>query len=181
MNSMNNLIKFLGIACSVALFCACGNKQVEQSGGYEQFEQPDTTNMVQRMKDYYYTDSIVNGNNHFVYDITRKADDTMPVIKNDDKELFADNYICLKVNKNGKEIFNKTFTKNTFKAYLSQTFYEESILEGMAFNKTEGQNIHFIASVSYPNTDLFTLFTIIIAPDGTYIIKEEDNLEMNEE
>jgi hypothetical protein len=87
----------------------------------------------------------------------------------------------LKIEKSGAEFFHKTFTKQTFKAYLDPVFYKSSILDGIAFNKMENNNMRFVASIGYPDTDYFMLFSITIAPDGNYNISKEDNLEMNEE
>ena len=176
-----NTIKRWGWPLLCALICAaCGTKQVEpKHNGYSQFEQPDTANHVQRMKDYHYNATIEETAYH--YDITRKADDSMPTVQNEEKAIFADNYICLKIEKSGAEFFHKTFTKQTFKAYLDPVFYKSSILDGIAFNKMENNNMRFVASIGYPDTDYFMLFSITIAPDGSYNISKEDNLEMNEE
>lgn len=179
---MRKQLRLLGVMCITALLCyACGNKQTEQASGYSQFEKPDTTSSVQRMKDYHYSATIENGSEQYTYDITRKVDDTQPTIMTDEKIVYADNYINLKVKKGETDILNKTFTKALFKSYLDKEFYDMSILEGMAFNKTEEKNLCFVASVSHPDTDLFVLFSIKIAPDGSYVIDEEDNLEMNED
>ena len=177
---MRKTFIYYSIICLTLLFCqACHNKQTEQTIEYQSYEQPDTTCSVQRMKDYHYHEKIEDGNVHFSYDITRKADETLPTITSEDNMVFADNYIRLKISKGDTEILNKTFTKQTFKPFIDQDFYNKSILEGMAFHKIDGKNLRFVSSISYPETDMFILCAITIAPDGTYSITKEDNLEMN--
>ena len=91
--------------------------------------------------------------------------------------VYADNYIRLRVNREGKEIFNKAFTKNHFRNYMEKGFISHAILEGMAFDKVDGNNLRFAASVSYPASDIYIPLSITISPDGSYQITKDEVLD----
>ena len=103
------------MACTVLLCYSCGGNNPQTTSGYSEYEKPDTTNSVQEMKDYHYSAEVKVGQTRYTYDIVREVNDTLPLVTGDDGERYADNYIRLRVNREGKEIFNKVFTKNHFR------------------------------------------------------------------
>lgn len=120
---MQTHFKFLCMACTVLLCYSCGGNNPQTTSGYSEYEKPDTTNSVQEMKDYHYSAEVKVGQTRYTYDIVREVNDTLPLVTGDDGERYADNYIRLRVNREGKEIFNKVFTKNHFRSYMEKDSY----------------------------------------------------------
>lgn len=174
---MNKHIKTLGFiltACFIALSCR-NNEKTETP--YSEYEKPENSNEVQKMKDYHYSAKVEAFGKSYTYDIVREVNDTLPTIKDDTGLQYADNYIRLRINENGKEIFNKLFTKNTFRSYLEKDFIQHALLEGMAFDRITTEGLRFSASISYPNSDIYIPLAITISRNGSYTIVKDDVLD----
>ena len=93
--------------------------------------------------------------------------------------LFADNRVVLNIKRNDQSnLYNKIFTKRDFASLLTESYLEKSVLEGLVFDheKTESANGNIVlaASVSFPMTDLYVPFTIIITPSGKMSIERDE-------
>lgn len=113
--------------------------------------------------------------------VVREPSDELPQVKSD-MGLFRDNRISVKISReNGTVLFEKVFTKNDFAAYLTPEYLSHSVMEGVVFDdeKTNEKNVlALVASVSYPMTDLYTPFTIVISDAGKMSISNyEDKIE----
>ena len=112
----------------MALCAACGNNQPQATSGYSEYEKPDTVNAVQRMKDYHYSAEVTVEGTKYAYDIVREVNDTLPIVAGDDGGRYADNYIRLRVNREGQQIFNQVFLKRSFREYIDAGFMAKAIL-----------------------------------------------------
>lgn len=165
------------MACAVLLCYSCGGNNPRTGDAHGEYEKPDTASTVQEMKDYHYSAEVKAGQARYTYDIVREADDTLPTVTGDDGERYADNHIRLRVNRGGKEIFNKVFTKGLFGSYMEKGFMSHAILEGMVFDKADGENLRFATSVSYPASDIYIPLSITVSPDGGYQIAKDEVLD----
>lgn len=172
---MRKLLTLLSITAVLCL--GCGPQKAKHSG-YSEYEQPDTASKVQRMSDYRYSADITDGDTRYSYVITRKANDSVPLIKGEGNELYADNYVKLVIKKNGNDFFNKTFTKNSFRNFMDRKFHANAVLEGMAFDRIVPEGLRFASSVSYPATDMFLPFFIIVSRNGSVQIIKDESLDM---
>ena len=102
------------------------------------------------MKDYHYSAEVTVEGTKYAYDIVREVNDTLPIVAGDDGGRYADNYIRLRVNREGQQIFNQVFLKRSFREYIDAGFMAKAILEGMAFDRVENGKLRFAASVCYP-------------------------------
>lgn len=109
--------------------------------------------------------------------ISRMPDEELPLVKDEDGNLFVDNKIQLRLTCGNEEIFNMTFTKRDFASIVGEDFLSKSILEGMVFNKTTPQGIVYAASVCYPQTDLYVPLSITITADAKMKMAREELLE----
>lgn len=173
---MNTRLAFMGIFCTILCCYGCSPKQ-NDTNAYSEYEKPDTAGGIQQMKDYHYSAEVKDKNTVYTYDIVREVSDTLPTVKGDENVQFADNYIRLRVNGDGKEIFNKVFTKQLFAGHLDKEFLSHSILEGMAFDCVRPEGLRFSVSISYPETDIYMPFSVLVAPDGSYQITKEEILD----
>lgn len=106
--------------------------------------------------------------------VQRVPSDSLARVKNDRGEVFVDNRITLRLTRGSEEIFNRTFTKQSFSSLVDAEFMKQAILEGMVFDKTTSQGFIYAVSVSYPQTDLYIPISVTITPDGKMsMVKEE--------
>ncbi len=160
------------------MLAACGNKS--KNGEYEVPEKHET--QVRQMPDYYVKDSVnANGGHKYVYEITRSASDSLTKVKDDMGDLYADNVIRLSVMLDGREVFNRAFTKAVFAESIEKEFYKNSILDGIRYLRTEANGgITFSFSVSYPDSDMSVPFDLTVHPDGSYSFVKVELLDVEE-
>ena len=109
--------------------------------------------------------------------VVRRADNTLPVVTDEQGLKYYDNTITLEVTTDGKQFAHKLFNKNTFASYLEADFLKHSILEGLVFDKVNDHGLQFAASVSYPESDLYVPFNITLLPNGNLSIEKADLME----
>ena len=115
----------------------------------------------------------------FKLSVERLPSDELPRVKSD-MGLFAANIIKVKITReNGTALFEKTFTKKDFAAHLSEKYLKRSVLEGLVFDDVrtnEKNEICLVASVSYPMTDLYVPFTLVVSQDGKLSISMDEDM-----
>lgn len=113
------------------------------------------------------------------YDMTvvRMADSTLPVVTDVQGLKYYDNTITLEITTKGRLFANKVFNKSTFASYLEADFLQHSILEGLVFDKVTDDGLMFAASVSYPESDLYVPFHVLVLPNGNLSIDKADLME----
>ena len=111
--------------------------------------------------------------------IVRRADESLPMVTNDEQQQFYENSIALKLTCEGKQLVSRTFTKKDFLHLVDAHFAQQAILEGIVFNETNEQGICFAASVGHPESDLYQPIRIVISANGNLTISlEEDMMEV---
>jgi hypothetical protein len=76
-------------------------------------------------------------------------------------------------------MFSKVFTKHTFASHITPSYLPRSVLEGVVFDdvKTaENNEITLAASVSYPMTDMYIPFTIVISQEGRMSLSKDEDM-----
>ena len=170
------------LACMLA---GCGGKQkstVEEERQIFQIDSVDTRTGVQRMQVSRINQEFTCRGKKFKLVIERTPADDLPVVKSD-MGTFADNRISVKILRdNNTSLYTGSFTKNDFSAHLPANFLAHSVLEGLVFDDEKtaaNKEITLAASVSYPMTDLYVPFTLVISQDGKLsLAKDEDMGEL---
>ena len=172
-------------ALTLVLLAACKNEKKdaqEQAKQIFQIETVDQKTGVQRMQVSRIQQEIACKGKKFKLSIERTPTEDLPQVKSE-MGVFLDNQIKVKITRdNGTALFEKTFTKKDFAAHLTEKYLKASVLEGLVFDdvRTPKKNeITLAASVSYPMTDLYVPFTLVVTQDGKLSIsKDEDMGEM---
>ncbi|MBR3856961.1 MAG: DUF4738 domain-containing protein [Bacteroidaceae bacterium] len=152
---------------SLIFFTSCGPQKIEQEGS----DQTDQDNDgVWELPNYAYTDSLMQGSHKVVYTITSQPDEQLPEVVDEDGVKFKDNRFQLLIMKDGKQLFNRSFTKADFKSQLSEDFQKFGIMDGLRFNHAEEGKLYFNTCVSFPDSDMSCPFLLTIGPDGSYTI-----------
>lgn len=152
---------------SLIFFTSCGPQKIEQEGS----DQTDQDNDgVWELPNYTYTDSLMQGSHKVVFTITSQPDEQLPEVVDEDGVKFKDNRFQLLIMKDGKQLFNRSFTKADIKSQLSEDFQKFGIMDGLRFNHAEEGKLYFNTCVSFPDSDMSCPFLLTIGPDGSYTI-----------
>ena len=112
--------------------------------------------------------------------INRVADDSLRMVQDETGQKFVDNRITLRVIRaDGSVFFKKVFTKATFDAQLDDDYRQTGILEGLVFDKVDGNNLVFAGSVSHPQTDEYIPLVVTVSNFGNVTIKRDDQMDTN--
>ena len=175
-------MKYLLLIIFACLLWNCTGKKPSSNVSDEQtvfqIDKVDEQTGLQRMQSSQFSDVIEAGGKKYQLYIERSATDSLPHVKSE-MGLFADNRVVLNIKRNDQSnLYNKIFTKRDFASLLTESYLEKSVLEGLVFDheKTESANGNIVlaASVSFPMTDLYVPFTIIITPTGKMSIERDE-------
>ena len=112
--------------------------------------------------------------------INRVADDSLRMVQDETGQKFVDNRITLRVVRaDGSVFFKKVFTKANFDAQLDDDYRKTGILEGLVFDKVDGNNLVFAGSVSHPQTDEYIPLVVTVSNFGNVTIKRDDQMDTN--
>ena len=166
--------RFLIIGLGLVFLASCGPQKIEQEGS----DQTDQDNDgVWELPNYAYTDSLIQGSHKVVYAITSEGDDELPIVVDEDGTKYRDNRWKLVITKDGKQLFNRSFTKADFKSQLPGDFQKYGLMDGLRFNHAEEGKLYFNTCVSFPDSDMSCPFFLIIGPDGSFRIEPNTTLD----
>ena len=102
------------------------------------------------------------------------------LVKDETGQKFVDNRITVRIIRaDGSICFNRSFTKAAFDDYLDNDYRRTGILEGIVFDRVEGNQVVFAGSVSHPQTDEYIPFIITVDNMGAVGITRDSDLDTN--
>jgi hypothetical protein len=111
-------------------------------------------------------------------EVSRVPSDSLPKVKDETGQLFVDNRISVRVlRSDGSVAISKTFTKANFESYIDGKYRKGGILEGLVFDKVDGQQLAFAASVSLPQTDEYIPLDVKIDNFGNVRIELDSEMD----
>lgn len=164
------------IALCAFTFSACNNHKTDTTI-IEVKDSVKKPAAPQKMQEYRSMRSVNWHGETYTYNIHRSVDESLPVVKDENGTKFYDNKIDMTVTHNGQSFFSKTFTKSTFSSYLDAGYKEKGILEGLVFDKVNGNCLQFAASVSLPQTDEYIPLVVKLSPDGSISIARDTQMD----
>jgi hypothetical protein len=101
------------------------------------------------------------------------------MVKDEVGQKFVDNRITLRIIRaDGSTFFDRSFTKASFDALLDDDYRQTGILEGIVFDRVDGQQVLFAGSVSHPQTDdEYIPFIITVDNMGEIDIRRDVDLD----
>ncbi len=111
--------------------------------------------------------------------VTVKCDTSLP-LATDGVTNYYDNRVNINIiRSDGSSFFNHTFTKSDFKSHVDSHFYEHGALIGIIFEKVEGENLKFAASIGNPDSSIddFASLDITVSHLGGISISTSNNEE----
>ena len=156
---------------------SCGKKKQHDDIIVQETEAPKPQAPI-RMQDYKDVKDIQWLGKQYQVEVTRTASDSLAMVKDESGQEFVDNRIVLKVIRQDGTVFcTKTFTKSAFNACLDDDYRKTGILEGFVFDKAEGNQLFFAASVCHPQTDEYIPMVVTVSNFGEVGIAKDQQME----
>lgn len=163
------------------LITSCGQKKQHEDIIVQQVETPKPQAPI-RMQDYQDVKDVKWLDKSYQIVVSRTADDSLKMVKDENGQQFVDNRITLKVIRADGSVFcSKTFTKSAFDACLDDDYRKTGILEGFVFDKVEGNQLFFAASVCHPQTDEYIPMVVTVSNFGEVGIRRDESLDITGE
>lgn len=159
------------------LATSCGKKKQHDDIIVQETETPQPQAPI-RMQDYKDVKDVQWLGKQYQIEVSRTACDSLAMVKDESGQLFVDNRIVLKVIRQDGSVFcTKTFTKSAFSACLNDDYRKTGILEGFVFDKAEGNQLFFAASVCHPQTDEYIPMVVTVSNFGEVGIARDQQME----
>ena len=154
MTDMKKLLSLMVLTALGAALVACGGKKKSDDIIAPKVEKvkPSEPVKMQEYKDTNYVKWVEGRYYHLT--VLRQPCDTLPMVKDETGQKFVDNLFQMTVTRtDGSVFFDRKFTKNSFNKYINEDYQNTGILEGIVFDKVDGDWLVFAASVAHPQTD----------------------------
>lgn len=156
---------------------SCGKKKQHDDIIVQETEVPQPQAPI-RMQDYKDVKDVQWLGKQYQVEVTRTACDSLAMVKDETGQQFVDNRIVLKVIRQDGTVFcTKTFTKSAFNACLDDDYRKTGILEGFVFDKAEGNQLFFAASVCHPQTDEYIPMVVTLSNFAEVGISKDQQME----
>lgn len=174
---MNRFVLILSVAASVVLLTGCKEKKQTDDIVVRKVETPKPQAPI-RMQEYKQVKDLRWLGKDYQVEIVRRADDSLRMVKDETGQKFVDNRISLRIIRgDGSVFFSSSFTKAAFDAHLDDDYRQTGILEGIVFDKVDGNQLTFAGSVSHPQTDEYIPFVITVSNFGDVGIRPDTDLD----
>ena len=156
---------------------SCGEKK-KSSDIITQRVEKVTPRAPERMQEYDDSRDIAWIGKQYKVNVHRHPADSLPMVKDETGQKFVDNVISVTVLRaDGSQFFDRTFTKSDFLSYLDDDYIKTGILEGLVFDKAEGDFLEFAASVSHPNSDEYIPLVVRLSRMGQITIQRDTQMD----
>lgn len=173
---MNNKVAIVAMA-SMVLLAGCKEKKQTQEFIAPKIETKGPAAPV-RMQPYADQRDVQWLGKEYKVEVSRTPSDSLPMVKDETGQRFVDNRIAVKVLRtDGTVAISKTFTKATFDSYITANYRKAGILEGLVFDKVDGQQLEFAASVCLPQTDEYIPLEVKIDNFGNVKIERDSEMD----
>ena len=147
---MKRLVKIVFFSMLAIIVASCSEKKKHDDIIAPKAEKPKLQAPI-RMQDYNQTTDVKWLDKNYQVVVSRTPDDSLRMVKDETGQKYVDNRISLKIIRpDGSVFFSRTFTKAAFDSFLNDDYRKTGILEGLVFDKVEGNNLFFAASVKVP-------------------------------
>lgn len=159
------------------LATSCGKKKQHDDIIVQETETPQPQAPI-RMQDYKDVKDVQWLGKQYQIEVSRTACDSLAMVKDETGQQFVDNRIVLRVIRQDGSVFcTKTFTKSAFNACLDDDYRKTGILEGFVFDKAEGNQLFFAASVCHPQTDEYIPMVVTLSNFAEVGISKDQQME----
>ena len=169
---------FMVIAIGLVLASvACGEKKKSEDIITQRVEtvKPQSP---ERMQEYSDSREVSWIGKKYRVTVHRQPCDSLAMVKDETGQKFVDNIISVSVFRaDGTKFYSHDFTKSDFLKYLDEDYIKTGILEGLVFDKAEGDNLEFAASVCHPHTDEYIPLVVKLSRMGQLTILRDSQMD----
>lgn len=177
--AMKRIALMLTAVLAIGLLSGCKEKKKTEDIIVRKTEAPKPQAPI-RMQEYNQVKDVKWLDREYQVNIRRVADDSLQMVKDETGQKFIDNRIRLQViRQDGSVFFDRSFTKASFNDYLDNDYRATGILEGLVFDRVEGNNLIFAGSVSHPQTDEYIPLVITLSNFGDVSISRDTEMDTN--
>ena len=111
--------------------------------------------------------------------VDRTSSDSLKMLTDEIGQEYKDNIITLKIVRKDKSVyFEKTFTRNSFTAYLSGDYTKNSLLSSIRFNEVDKDELIFSVIISHPDAldDEYLSLKLKVNADKGYKVEIDNDL-----
>ena len=102
------------------------------------------------------------------------------MVKDETGQKFVDNVFSVAVSRqDGSVFFKRTFTKDYFLQNITEEYRKNGILEGIVFDKADGDYLVFAASVGLPQTDEYIPLVLKLSRMGDLTVRQDTQMDTN--
>lgn len=167
------------VGCLILSMAACSEKKKSDDIITERVERPQPQDPL-RLQPYAESKDFSWIGRAYHLNINRQPSDSLPMVKDEIGQEFVDNSITLEIlRQDGTVFYRHEFTKKDFDKYLDDDYRATGILEGLVFDKPNGDWLEFAASVSHPQTDEYIPLIVRLSRTGDLVIKVDTQLDTN--
>jgi hypothetical protein len=176
-NTTMNRLQLTAVVLTALLATSCGKKKETNDIIVPTVETPKPQGPV-RMQPYDQTSDVQWLGKEYQVAINRVSCDSLPMVKDETGQQFIDNRITVRIlRSDGSVFFKRVFTKADFVAQLDDDYRKTGILEGIVYDKADGNNIIFAGSVSHPQTDEYIPLVVSVTNFGEVSIRRDDQMD----
>ena len=169
--------QLLIVLLTVLLTVGCSKKKQTEDIIVTKIETPKPQGPI-RMQPYNQTKDVRWLSRDYQVVIDRVADDSLRMVKDETGQQFVDNRITVRIiRSDGSVFFRRVFTKGSFDGQLDNDYRSTGILEGIVFDKVDGNNLVFAGSVSHPQTDEYIPLVVTVSNFGDVDIRRDDQMD----
>lgn len=167
------------MAVAGIIFSACGEKKKNEDIITKKtvIKKPSAP---AKMQDYKHNETAEWLGKQYTVSISRRSDTSLPVITDDTGNKYYDNKIDVEVKRpDGTVFYKKTFGKEDFSSYISESYMKKSTLLGIVVDHTSGDSLILAASVGAPDvlSDEYVPMLISISRMGGVSIEKDTRIE----
>ena len=176
---LSTVVVMITVALGTAMLTGCKQKKQREDIIVRKAETPKPQAPI-RMQDYSQVKDVEWLDRIYQVDIHRMANDSLKMVKDETGQKFVDNVFSLTVSRNdGSVFFSRSFTKAYFLNHITEDFRKNGILEGIVFDKAEGDWLMFAASVGLPQTDEYIPLIVKLSRMGDLVIVQDTQMDTN--
>ena len=169
---------FMVLATGLLLsLVACGEKKKREDIITQRVEKVKPQG-PERMQEYSDSREVAWIGKQYKVNVHRQPADSLPMVKDETGQKFVDNVISVSVYRaDGSKFYGRQFTKADFLNYLDDDYSKTGILEGLVFDKADGDWLEFAASVCHPHTDEYIPLVVRLSRMGELAIQRDTQMD----
>ena len=169
---------FMVIAAGMMLSVVACSEKKKSSDIITQRVETVKPQAPERMQEYDNSREVAWIGKHYKVNVHRQPADSLPMVKDETGQKFVDNIISVRVLRaDGTQFYSHNFTKSDFLNYLDDDYTKTGILEGLVFDKADGDWLEFAASVCHPHTDEYIPLVVRLSRMGQVTIQRDTQMD----